>query len=76
MFHPVQADTPVMHKAPSRWHAFVRNTHVRNEFNALLFALMAVATTLAGLHIAPVVFSVLAVLLVCGDIYGCFHKDR
>lgn len=55
------------HAIASQWHGICHNTHVKTEFAAIVLALIAYATSLAGLHITPIVCAALAVILVCGD---------
>ncbi|MDQ7989276.1 MAG: hypothetical protein REI09_06545 [Candidatus Dactylopiibacterium sp.] len=64
------------HRFSEGWQRFHHNVHVRTEFAAIVLALLAFASASAGLHITPVVCAVIAVVLVCGDLYDCVKGRR
>lgn len=52
------------------------NTHVCTECWALSFLLLAVGAAALGLHIAPVVLSLFAIVLASTDAYEWWHERR
>ncbi|GAA5164507.1 hypothetical protein [Viridibacterium curvum] len=60
----------------TRWQALRANTHVCTECNVLIFLLMAVGAAIVGLHVAPIVFGLLAIVLGSTDAYEWWHERR
>lgn len=58
----------------SLWRRLCDNTHVCNECSALVFLLMAIGAALAGLHIAPVLLTFIAIMLASGDMYEWWNE--
>lgn len=50
------------------------NPHVCTECNALIFLLLAFGAAVIGLHVAPLVLSLLAIVLGSTDAYEWWHE--